>query len=68
LGIAIKKASPFPLTIVGELANGSIGYVPNRKAYAEGAYEVISARCGPGCGEALADAAIRLLAEMKRGR
>ena len=68
LGIAIKKASPYPLTIVSELANGSIGYVPNRKAYAEGAYEVISARCGPGCGEALADAAIRLLADMKRGR
>jgi neutral ceramidase len=68
LGIAIKKASPFPLTIVNELANGSIGYVPNRKAYAEGAYEVISARCGPGCGEALVDAAIRLLADMKRGR
>ena len=68
LGIAIKKASPFPLTIVSELANGSPSYVPNRKAYAEGAYEVISARCGPGCGEALADAAIRILAEMKRGR
>ncbi len=68
LGIAIKKASPFPLTIVSELANASISYVPNRKAYAEGSYEVISARCAAGCGEALADAAIKMLADLKRGR
>jgi hypothetical protein len=68
LGTAIKKASPFRHTIVVELANGSISYVPNRKAFGEGAYEVISARCAPGCGEILADTAIRLLASLKRVR
>ncbi len=61
LGMTIKRVSPFPYTIVAELANGSIGYVPDRKAYAEGAYEVISARCAAGSGEMLADAATRLL-------
>jgi neutral ceramidase len=67
LGIAIKKASPFPITIITELANGWIGYVPTRKAFSEGAYEVVSARCAPGAGETLADAAIRMLAALHRG-
>jgi neutral ceramidase len=66
LGVAIKKASPFPQTIVAGLSNGSISYVPTRKAFTEGAYEVISARCEPGCGEALAEAAIRMLAKLHR--
>jgi hypothetical protein len=66
LGTAIKKASPFAYTIVNELSNGAIGYVPTRKAFSEGAYEVISARCAPGGGEMLAETAIRLLAELHR--
>jgi len=64
LGAAIKKGSPFPHTIIAELANGLIGYVPNRTAYAEGAYEVVSARCAAGSGEALAEAALRLLHQL----
>ncbi len=66
LGVAIKKASPFPHSVVVGLANGSIGYVPTQKAFAEGGYEVISARCAPGCGELVADAAIRLLRELRK--
>jgi hypothetical protein len=64
LGMAIKQASPFPYTIVAELANGSVGYVPSRKAYPEGAYEVVSARCAAGSGEMLVDAALRMLKEL----
>ena len=44
--------------------SGSIGYVPNEKAYPEGSYEVESARLAPGGGEILADAAVRLLTEL----
>ena len=66
LGVAIKKASPFPQTVVVELANGWISYVPTRKAFAEGGYEVISARCQAGGGEALAETAIGLLAKLHR--
>lgn len=51
LGLTIKTASPFRYTVVAEPANGSIGYVPNRKAYPEGACEAERARCGPGAGE-----------------
>jgi hypothetical protein len=65
LGMAIKNASPFQYTNIAELANGSIGYVPNRKAYPEGAYESESARCGAGSGEMLVDAATRLLVALR---
>lgn len=61
LGLAIKAGSPFRQTMIAELANGSIGYVPNRVAYPQGNYEVVSARCAEGSGEKLVDAALRQL-------
>ena len=61
LGLAIKKASPFKHTFIAELANGSIGYIPDRAAYSEGNYEVISARCAEGSGEMLVDSAVKML-------
>ena len=43
LGLAIKKGSPFAQTYVVELANGCIGYVPTRDAFAPdgGGYETV---------------------------
>jgi len=64
LGLAIKKRSPFPHTFVVELANESVGYVPDRRSYAEGNYEPESARCAPGSGEKLVEAAVTILAEL----
>ena len=64
LGLAIKEASPFKHTIIAELANGSIGYIPTKRAFAEGNYEPVSARCGVGSGEMLVDAALRLLKDL----
>lgn len=61
LGLAIKDGSPFASTTINELANGSIGYVPTRQAYAQGNYEVVSARCAEGSGEMLVDAALKHL-------
>ena len=61
LGLAIKQDSPFPNTIIAELANGAIGYIPSRRAYAQGNYEVVSARCAEGSGERLVDVALKLL-------
>jgi hypothetical protein len=63
LGMAIKAASPFRYTIVNELSDDVIDYVPDRKAFAEGAYEVVNSLCAPGGGEALVDAATRQLIE-----
>ncbi len=65
LGLAIKKRSPFPHTFLVELANESVGYVPDRRSYAEGNYEPESARCGAGSGEKLVEAAVKLLAELR---
>lgn len=65
LGLAIKKDSPFKHTFIAELANGSIGYIPNRSAYPEGNYEVVSARCAEGSGEMLVEAALKLLKELR---
>jgi neutral ceramidase len=65
LGLAIKKASPFKHTMLIELANTAIGYIPNRPAYEEGNYEVVSARCAAGSGEMLVETAIKLLRELK---
>jgi neutral ceramidase len=64
LGLALKKQSPFKHTMIAELANGSIGYIPDSRAYPQGNYEVVSARCAQGSGELLVEAALKLLKEL----
>jgi neutral ceramidase len=64
LGLTIKAGSPFKQTIIAELANGSIGYIPTRRAYSEGNYEVVSARCAEGSGELLVASALQQLREL----
>ncbi len=63
LGLAIKHGSPYRQTMIAELANGAIGYIPSKVAYSQGNYEVISARCAAGSGELLVDAALTRLRE-----
>ena len=65
LGLSIKKRSPFPCTFLVELANESVGYVPDHRSYAEGNYEPESARCAAGSGERLVEAAVKLLNELR---
>lgn len=65
LGIYIKERSPFPGTMVLELTNGSVDYIPDRKAFVEGNYEAVSARCAPGSGEFLVERVLEILNEMK---
>jgi neutral ceramidase len=66
LGLAIKEQSPFPNTLVIELCNDSIGYVPTKKAFTEGSYEVVNSRVVPGTGERLVETAVRLLNDLHR--
>lgn len=68
LGLAIKKASPFPWTFVIELCNDAPGYVPTIKAFKEGSYETVNSRIQPGGGEKLVEAATRLLKELAESR
>jgi len=64
-GLTIKQDSPFPITITAELANGALGYIPNRQAYPQGAYEVMSSRLNPGAGELLMDSALSQLSAVQ---
>lgn len=64
-GLAVKNASPFKYTMVHELANTSIGYVPNLRSYPEGGYEATYTRCAPGTGEMLVATATELLVALK---
>ena len=64
IGLAIKKASPFKTTLVIQLANDGPGYIPTRKAFAEGSYETVNSRIQPGGGEAMTELAVRLLNEL----
>jgi len=65
-GLAIKKASPFPVTLVIELCQDDVAYVPTRKAFGEGSYETVNSRIAPGGGEAMTETAIKLLEELHR--
>jgi neutral ceramidase len=65
LGLAIKAASPFKTTLVIELANDVLGYIPTKKAFAEGSYETVNSRVEPGVGEMLVETAVKLLNDLK---
>jgi neutral ceramidase len=65
LGLAIKQGSPFRNTIVMSICNDRPSYIPTRKAFAEGSYEVTNSRVMPGTGEQLVETAVHLLHELK---
>lgn len=67
LGMALKERSSFRTTMIAELANDYVGYVPTPRAFEEGGYETWtarSARCAPDMGPAMVDAAAALLEEV----
>ena len=61
LGLALKANPHFAQTLVAGYCNDLIGYIPTRAAYAEGGYEVDTARVAPGSGEAMVEAALSSL-------
>ncbi len=68
LGLAIKRRSPFRKTMVLELANDWIGYVPTKRAFEEGSYETdlaYSSRSQPEAGDLMVEEALRLLERLK---
>jgi len=65
LGLAIKQRSPFAQTMVIELANDSIGYIPTQRAFREGAYEPESSPYEPGFGEEIVETAVGLLERLR---
>lgn len=64
LGLEIKRRSPFRQTMVIELANDCVGYIPTCRAFTEGAYEPESSPYAPGFGEEIVEAAVKLLGQL----
>ena len=67
LGIDIKNRSPFRNTVVAELANDWIGYVPDQDAFKLGGYQVWTgyhSYCEPGTGERIVDEVVAMLKEL----
>ena len=63
IGMAIKRASPFPHTLIITHCNGAAGYLPTKEAYPQGGYEVESSSFGPEAAEEVVKEAVRLLRE-----
>lgn len=65
LGKEVKESSPFAHTIVMTHCNGAAGYVPTASSYAEGGYEVQSSPYAPQAAEALVNASLEVLNELR---
>lgn len=59
IGMRIKAAGGLRTFLAG-VSNGYIGYLPTRKAFEMGGYEVVSSRCGPDAEDRLVEAVGRL--------
>jgi hypothetical protein len=67
LGQEVKRRSPYRYTYVFELANNYIGYIPDRRAFELGEYQVwtgLHSFLEPGTGEAVIAESIKLLDEL----
>jgi hypothetical protein len=66
-GVDIKRRSPFKHTIVAELANDWIGYLPNLEGHQFGGYQTwmgLHSYAEVGTGERVADEAVKMLEEL----
>ncbi len=64
LGMAIKQESPFEQTLVIELAHDTPFYVPTKRGFLEGSYEIMNSRITPGGGEVMVEHAVSLLKQL----
>jgi len=67
LGLDVKARSPLGATVVAELCNDYVGYIPTQEAYEQGGYECFRARTAqlaPGSGEAMAGALVEMLTSL----
>jgi len=68
-GLDLKQRSPAQHTLVVELSNDAVGYLPTRESFPQGGYEVSagSTLYEPGAGERLADVAVEQLQRLFGG-
>ena len=65
IGLDIADRSGADGLFTFTMGNGYVGYIATRVAYEQGGYESGASRFAPGCGEALADAAVGVIAEAR---
>ena len=65
IGRAVKKRSPFRMTVFTCLTNGSEGYIPTTQSHSDGGYEALSSRFAAPTGDRLVDAQVEQLATLK---
>jgi neutral ceramidase len=66
IGVAVKKASPFKVTLFCGYGNHEGGgYMPIRSEYEHGSYEVDGTRYGPGSAEKVVEESIALLKSVR---
>ncbi len=71
LGLAIKAGSPFRETLVVQLANDYVGYLPDREAFDLGGYQTwtgLHSYLEKGSGERVVDEALTILRDLKAGQ
>ncbi len=66
IGVAVRKASPFKLTILSCLTNGSRGYFPFSSSFKEDGYEAATSPFGPSVADDLIKGEIDLLTKLYR--
>jgi len=62
--LEIKGESPFARTYIIGLANGAVGYVPTRKAIAEGGYAVDVRRVDADAEDVILNQSLELLGQV----
>ena len=66
IGVAVRKASPFRLTILSCLTNGSRGYFPFSSSFKEDGYEAATSPFGPSVADDLIRGETELLGKLHR--
>jgi hypothetical protein len=66
IGVAVRKASPFKLTMLACLTNGSRGYFPFSSSFIEDGYEAATSPFGPSVADDLIAGELKLLNELAR--
>ncbi len=64
-GMEIKEGSPFAMTFVANMANGTQGYIPSAMSYKNGCYSADITRYAPGSGEELRDTFLTMLKDLR---
>lgn len=62
-GIALREASPYPMTFNCSYTNGACGYMPSAAAFDHGGYEFDTCYFEKGTGERCVDESVRILTE-----